>query len=192
MKLLFIVSTMLALSACGGNASIAEDNAAKKPVSISPSAGTAAGLDALPPGQYSVSNQVTNMDIPGRSPEQAAAIKQELGRPVVQETCLTADVLKPEGDYNTMEGVISAAMGDTENGGCTFSEFSTTGGKIAGKMSCENSNYGKITSATVKGSITANKTRFTVDGTMRVQDVSEEPVGFTNTTTMTRKGSCSG
>jgi DUF4097 and DUF4098 domain-containing protein YvlB len=91
-----------------------------------------------------------------------------------------------------MEAVITAMMGDLEGTGCNFSEFSTAGGKISGKLSCANSSYGNLTAGTVSGNITANETKFSVDGSLSVPDVSDKPISFANSVTMKRNGDCAG
>jgi hypothetical protein len=184
-----VSSATLTLSACGGNPEQSADKSANKTADATTNP---TGPDVMPAGKYLVTVNVTKMDIPDLTPDEVEGIKAEIAKPSQQETCLTADDLKPEGDLNTMTAVISAIMGDMQGEGCNFTEFSTAGGRIAGKLSCANSSYGNLTSGIVSGKITANETSFTVDGSLSVKDVSEKPIAFANTTTMTRKGDCTG
>jgi hypothetical protein len=189
LALTLVSSTTLALSSCGGNPQQSADKTAAK---TEPAITSPTGPEILPAGKYLVTVNVTKMDIPDLTPDEVEGIKAEIAKPMQQETCLTADDLKPEGGENTMTAVISAIMGDMQGEGCNFTEFSSAGGKISGKLSCANSSYGNLTSGTVSGKITANETSFAVDGSLSVKDVSEKPIAFANTTTMTRKGDCTG
>ncbi len=192
-NLAYISISVFALIACSEGAKKGEDVAKGKAAISKTSTGAVnGGLDVLPAGDYAISMQVTKMDIPGLTPEEVADVKGEIANPVAHETCLTEDDLKPEGDVNTMEAVISVILGDTQGSGCTFTDFSTKGGNISGQMSCPNSSLGNISSGKISGNIAADKTEFAVDGIITAPDISDKPITMALITHFKRKGDCKG
>jgi hypothetical protein len=85
--------------------------------------------DELLPGNWKMSAGMTNMDVPGATPEQMNAFKSAVGTMSSQEQCVTAQDAKF--DPETM------AQAFKQGGDCTVNSFDVSGGTIAGSMSCK-------------------------------------------------------
>lgn len=85
--------------------------------------------DELLPGKWNMSAGMTDMDVPGATPEQMKAFKGAVGTMSSQEQCVTAQEAKFDPD--------TMAQAFTQGGDCTTNAFDVSDGTIAGRMSCK-------------------------------------------------------
>ena len=132
---LLAVSTLpLLLAACGSEPEPAEEG---ETINVEEVANRAEGAAIKPePGQYRVSMEVLEIDIPG-APPQAAAMMRDMMGSQTHEYCL-----RPEDVEKGFEESVRQSQKDSN---CTFSKFDVDGGTIDAKMSCSGEGQGTMT-----------------------------------------------
>lgn len=153
-QLIALSALSLSLGACGGS----ETDTASEGKSISGAeiAERAQSSAIKPqPGQYKVSMEVLEVDIPG-APPQAVDMMRSMMSSRTHQYCLSQD------DVDT--GFEEMARQSQEDGDCTFQRFDVDGGSIDAQMTCDANGQGKMT-MTMKGEGTP--TRSEMDMTMK-------------------------
>lgn len=85
--------------------------------------------DELLPGKWKMSAGMTDMDVPGATPEQMEAFNSAVGAMSSQEQCITAQEAKFDPD--------TMAQAFEQGGDCATNSFSVSDGTIAGSMTCK-------------------------------------------------------
>ena len=204
MRLRTICCLAILVSGCGERAA---DNraagAAPQPGSNAQSAnapanGPASGGDAqgagpvaapvtavsLQPGNWQTSVTFSNIEVPGIPEQQAAAMRQQMGRPQTRANCITpAQAANPMGDI----------MGQPRRG-CTFVKNTFAGGVIDVAANCTAPNQGQAQLA-MTGSYTAN----TINAQIRMEarppqgtQGGPQMVRMSGTVSSRRVGECAG
>ena len=154
-SVLFVSLASALLVSCGGDAG---DDAAPAGDSIDmkEAAARAKATAVKPqPGQYRVTLEVLDVNIPGAPANMAEMMKQAMGGQT-HEYCL-----KP-GDVD--KGFEEMAKQSQEGDNCSFQRFDVAGGNFDAQMTCTNPGQGKMT-MTMKGRGTP--TRSEMDMTMQ-------------------------
>ena len=119
--------TALLLIGCGGSQDKTANGAAGAPAADASAAGAPAAGGAaasFQPGQWEVTTQVTRMNIPNMP----AGAAPPTPPPTTVRYCMTAaEASRPGANFLTGSG---------QSGGCTYSDFSMTGGRLQGTVQC--------------------------------------------------------
>ncbi|ALE16126.1 hypothetical protein AMC99_00823 [Altererythrobacter epoxidivorans] len=150
--------TALALAACGEEASDVSPDEGEA-ISVEEAVKRAEGAAIKPePGQYRVSMEVLEIDIPG-APPQAAAMMRDMMGSQSHEYCL-----KPEDVEKGFEETVRQSQKDSN---CTFSKFDVDGSSIDAKMTCTGEGQGTMTMELQgEGSPTRSVMEMTMQGNM--------------------------
>ena len=129
-----VAAAALLLAACGGQEGNEQAGAKGK-----------SGGAALQPGQWESTIQFTEFDVPGMPPEMANQMRQMMGQPQTNRSCMTPeDAANPAGDMVSGEG----------NQNCQFSESTFSGGTIRVRGTCRDPSGG-TSQMSMQGSFTA-------------------------------------
>lgn len=155
---LAILAAPLALAACGGAADDASDDASENLSVDEVVERTQAAAIKPMPGQYKVSMEVLEVNIPGAPANLAEMMGDSLGGQT-QQYCLTeADV---ENGFEEM------AKRGQDGDNCTFDRWNIDGGNFDGKMTCTVPGQGQMTMTMKgKGSETSSEVDMTMQGNM--------------------------
>lgn len=153
MRSMFLLAPVaaLALSACGDSA---ESGSSGETISVEDVADRARSAPQPEPGQYRVSMEVLEVDIPGAPPQAADMMRSMIGGQT-HEYCL-----KPE---DVEKGYQEMVRQSQEGSDCSFEKFDVSGGDIDARMTCSAAGQGAMTMA-MTGS--ATPTRSEMDMTM--------------------------
>jgi hypothetical protein len=166
------------LAACGGGAEgegTGEDVAAENVVA------QAAGMPQPRPGQYRVSVELLEFDIPGLP----AAAKQQAQEFYASGLSSHTFCLTPEDAANNGAEQMVKGLADSDD--CTMKSFNVSGGTVVSEMQCAMD--GGITSTMrTEGEITSEGSTMTMDTTQTVPDAGETRTKMRMTTE--RIGDC--
>lgn len=82
----------------------------------------------MKPGKWAMTAVIEKIEMPGMTPEMAAAFSSSTGKETKFESCLTqAEANRPAGEF----------FGGDKNGDCTYENFTMSGGKIDAKANCK-------------------------------------------------------
>ncbi len=110
------------------------------------------------PGQYSVSMEVLEMDIPG-APESAVTMMKDMMGQRAHSYCMTQE--------DADNGFEEMAKQSQENDDCSFERYEFDGGKLDGKMVCNVPGQGTMTMTIAgTGSATRSEMEMTMEGNM--------------------------
>lgn len=172
-----IAGAALAVAACGsqekgGNAA-AESNAAAPAADAAASAGEVAATVSFQPGEWETTTTIGRMNISGMP----AGITPPTPPPVSLRYCMTPEqARRPNADV---------LIGKSEGSGCTFSDFSMTGGRLRGIVQCNQA--GAVTRVTMEGRFTSTDYEINQQVQAQAAGVSTE---MTSTTRARRVGDC--
>ncbi len=154
-RFLPLVAVSLSLAACGSDTPESGDGDGLSMEEVADRAQNAAIKPA--PGQYRLTTEVLEVDIPGAPPE-AVQMMRGMMDGQSQEYCLTQDQV--DQGFEQM-----ARQGQDEN--CTFERFDINGGDIDAKMSCNVPGEGQMTmTMTGSGTSTSSVMDMTMQGNM--------------------------
>lgn len=171
-----IAGAALALAACGsqgkgGNAA-AESNVAA-PAAPAASAGEVAATVSFQPGEWETTTTISRMNISGMP----AGVAPPTPPPVTLRYCMTPEqASRPNADV---------LIGKSEGSGCTFSDFSMTGGRLRGIVQCNQA--GAVTRVTMDGRFTPTDYEINQQIQAQAAGVSTD---MTSTTRARRVGNC--
>ena len=155
----FLTLTAIAipLAACGSDAPDSVDTGDE--VSMAEVAARAEASAMKPePGQYSVSMEVLEVDIPG-APEGAADMMRGMMAGRTHSYCMTQE--------DVDKGFEEMARQSQENGDCTFQRFDIDGGDFDAQMTCNAEGQGTMTMTMKgKGTPTSSEMDMTMKGNM--------------------------
>lgn len=153
-SVLLVSLASVLLVSCGGDADETATSGGES-IDMKEAAARAKASAVRPqPGQYRVTLQVVDVDIPG-APTSAVDMMKNMMAGQTHEYCL-----KP-GDVD--RGFEEMARQSQESENCTFQRFDVAGGNFNAKMTCENPGQGTMT-MTMKG--VGTPTRSQMDMTM--------------------------
>ncbi|RGP41191.1 hypothetical protein BPTFM16_01487 [Altererythrobacter insulae] len=153
--LIGLAPVLMIAAGCSGDAPESEGG---EGLSMAEVAERAAGSTIKPePGQYRMTMEVLDVDIPGAPPQAAEMMRGMMGGQT-SEYCLSqADVDK---GFEEM-----ARQGQDEN--CTFANFDIDGGDIDAKMTCDVPGQGTVTmTLDGTGTPTSSEMEMTMQGNM--------------------------
>lgn len=150
-----LVAITLGLSACG---SADEEAGSGEGISIEEAAERAKDSGVKPqPGQYRVTMEVLEVDIPGAPPEAVKMMRDMMGGQS-HEYCLTQE--------DVDKGFEEMAR-QSQDGECSFERFDMDGGDLDAKMVCTQAGQGSVTmTLTGTGSATRSDMDMLMEGNM--------------------------
>lgn len=150
-----LAALTLGLTGCGS----ADDPAdSDKKISVEEAAERARDSGVKPePGQYRVTMEVLEVDIPG-APESAIKMMRDMMGGQTHEYCLTQE--------DVDKGFEEMAR-QSQDGECTFARFDVDGGNLDAKMTCSHDGQGTMT-MTMKGTggATSSEMDMVMEGSM--------------------------
>jgi len=143
--------------------------------------GQGAADDELTPGNWRMTAGMTNFEVPGATPEQAAMFADATTSTMSQEQCI------PEGENRFDPNQMSEAF--KQGGDCTIGDFDLSAGTIDGSMSCATPGGGAVEAA-ITGTISPEKFEMSVSTEMAQEALPEGKAIVTMEVTGERIGDC--
>jgi hypothetical protein len=134
---------------------------------------TGAAAAAFQPGQWETTTQITRMNMAGLP----AGITPPMPPPTTVSYCMTPDQAgRPNAGF---------LIGKTEGGGCSYTDFSMSGGRLQGNIQCTQA--GATTNITMNGQFSAESYEVTQQVQMNAGGVTTD---MESRTTARRLGDC--
>jgi hypothetical protein len=124
MRIAVTTAAILMLAACSGSGGGNEQAPANAAGGEAAAESGEAARVSLQPGQWETTVTITRMDVPNMP----QGVNQTMPPPTTIRSCITPEqASQPNANFLTGSG---------ETGGCTYENFSMTGGRIQGIVSC--------------------------------------------------------
>jgi Protein of unknown function (DUF3617) len=120
-----ILTPMMLLAGCG------KGDVELKNATVEDVVKATTAAQALSPGEWSTSTQITAVDMPG-APENAKTMLAAITKAMVGKTTVTENCVTPEQAKKPDASMFAGA----NSGSCTFEKFSMSGGKMDAVMAC--------------------------------------------------------
>ena len=166
---LFAAAASIALAACGSSDPDADGDGT---ISMAEAAEEAerSGMTKPEPGQYRVSMEVLEVDVPGAPPQAVEMMKNMMGGQS-SEYCLTPEDV--EKGYEEMAR-------QSQDGDCSFERFDAEDGELDAKMTCDIQGQGTST-MTMTGTTTPTSSQMEMTMQGNIEGMGESTIRMRST-----------